>query len=304
MDSARHVQQTRLEDLDTRRKFSIHRVLFRARREQHHGNRSNHGNQKRYRYHKYLSALIGLTTLGSPALANNVGGVSATANPIAQSSSSVQNQAIQVLQGPYISSQTGSVQCQGPTLNITPFVTHSLGFQKPYEAIYYTPVYDEIDLEGGGFDEDGNPIPDGIPDAGWGNIAYHKPVRTGQKSSHNWSLGISATISIPLDGGIQERCKTAMSMHNKMQQQILNNKMLDYSIARLRHCGELAQKGISFAEWSPAHKVCADVIVQPKKVAITPHVHEIEITPSALGLDEAIDSLRVEQAPVPASSAP
>lgn len=303
MDAARHVQQTKLEGIDTRSKLSICRDLFGTRHQQHNRDRSNHGNQKRYRYHKYLSALIGLSALGSPALANTVGGVSATANPIAQSSSSVQNQAIQVLQGPYISSQTGTTQCQGPTLNITPFVTHSLGFQKPYEDIYYTPVYNEIDLEGG-FDADGNPIPDGIPDAGWGNVAYQKPVRTGQKSNYNWSLGISATISIPLDGGIQERCKTSMSMHNKIQQQILNNKLLDYSIARLRHCGELAQQGISFAEWSPAYEICADVVVQPKQVAIAPHIHEVEITPSDLGLDAAIDSLRAEPEPAPASSAP
>jgi len=303
MDAARHVQQAKLEGIDTRSKLSIRRVLFGARHKQYHRNRSNNGNQKHYRYHKYLSALIGLSALGSPALANTVGGVSATANPIAQSSSSVQNQAIQVLQGPYISSKTGTTQCQGPTLNITPFVTHSLGFQKPYEDIYYTPVYNEVDLEGG-FDADGNPIPDGIPDAGWGSVAFSKPVRTGQKSNHNWSLGLSATISIPLDGGIQERCKTSMSMHNKIQQQILNNKLLDYSIARLRHCGELAQQGISFAEWSPAYKICADVIVQPKQVAIAPHVHEVKITPSDLGLDAAIDSLRAEPKPAPANSAP
>ncbi len=303
MDAARHVQQTKLEGIDTRSKLSIRRVLFGTGNQQHHRDRSNDGNQKHYRYHKYLSALIGLSALGSPALANTVGGVSATANPIAQSSSSVQNQAIQVLQGPYISSQTGTTQCQGPTLNITPFVTHSLGFQKPYEDIYYTPVYNEIDLEGG-FDADGNPIPDGIPDAGWGSVAFSKPVRTGQKSNYNWSLGISATISIPLDGGIQERCKTSMSMHNKIQQQILNNKLLDYSIARLRHCGELAQKGISFSEWSPAYEICADVVVQPKQVAIAPHIHEVEITPSDLGLDAAIDSLRAEPKPAPASSAP
>ena len=303
MDAARHDQQTKLENFDTRKQFSVRRVLLRTWCQQHHGNRQNHDYPKRHRYNKYFSALIGLTALGSPALANNVGGVSATANPIAQSSSSVQNQAIQVLQGPYINSQTGTTQCQGPTLNITPFVTHSLGFQKPYEDIYYTPVYNEIDLEGG-FDEDGNPIPDGIPDAGWGDVAYQKPVRTGQKSNHNWSLGISATISIPLDGGIQERCKASMSLHNKIQQQNLNNKLLDYSIARLRHCGELAQKGISFAEWSPAYKVCADVVVQPKKVAIAPHVHEVKITPSDLGLDAAIDSLSAEPASAPASSAP
>lgn len=298
MDTAQHVQQAKLENSDTRSKLSIRRVLLGARDKQYHRDRQNDNHKKHYRYYKYLSALIGLTTLATPALANNVGGVSATANPIAQSSSSVQNQAIQVLQGPYISSQTGTTQCQGPTLNLTPFVTHSLGFQRPYEDIYYTPVYNEIDLEGG-FDEEGNPIPDGIPDAGWGDIAYHKPVRTGQKSNHNWSLGFSATISIPLDGGIQERCKASMTTHNKLQQQILQNKMLDYSIARLRHCGELAQKGISFAKWSPAHKICGDVVVAPKMVQMAPHVHEIEITPSDLGLDGAIDSLRAEPEPVP-----
>ena len=58
------------------------------------------------------------------SLAETVGGVSATASPIANSSGSVTNQAIQVLQGPYITNTYGGgIQCQGPTLNVTPFVT-------------------------------------------------------------------------------------------------------------------------------------------------------------------------------------
>ena len=235
------------------------------------------------------------------ARARSVGGVSATANPIAQSSSSVQNQAVQILQGPYIQSAIGSTSCMGPTFNLTPFVTNSFSYQKPYEPIYFEPVYDTIDLEGA-FDEEGYPIPDGIPDNGWGAIAYQKPVRTGQKSNFNWSLGLSATISIPLDGGIQERCKASMSLQNRLAEQALLNKKLDYSIARLRHCGELAQQGISFASWSPAHKVCADVVVQPKMVQMAPHIHEVEITPSDLGLDEAIDSLNAELEPAPAKT--
>jgi hypothetical protein len=57
-------------------------------------------------------------------LGNTVGGVSATANPVANSSGSVTNQAIQVLQGPYITNTYGGgIQCQGPTLNFTPYVT-------------------------------------------------------------------------------------------------------------------------------------------------------------------------------------
>ena len=298
MDTARHEQQAKLEASDSRAKLHFCRELQRAWSFKHNFNRQKGDNKKHHRHYKYFPALIALLASGSPALADSVGGVSATANPIAQSSSAVSNQAIQVLQGPYIQSAIGSTSCMGPTFNLTPFATNSISYQKPYEAIYYEPVYNTIDLEGGPLDENGFPTPDGIPDDGWGAIAYQKPVRTGQKNNFSWSLGLSATISIPLDGGIQERCKASMSLQNRLAEQALLNKQLDYSIARLRHCGELAQQGISFASWSPAHKVCADVVVQAKMVQMAPHVHEIEITPSDLGLDGAIDSLNAEQGDV------
>ena len=294
MDTSRYGKQTGLEDCQPWWKFSIRGALHSPRTVERHADRSHNRDPKRYRYRKYLSALIAISCSPIPALANNVGGVSATANPIAQSSSSVQNQAIQVLQGPYINSAvTSGVQCQGPTLNITPFVTHSHSYQDPFESMYSEPVYDTIDLIGA-FDENGNAIPDGIPDNGWGSVAYYKPVRTGQKNSNNLNLGLSATISFPLDGGIQERCKAAMSTQNKIQEQILRNKQLDFTLARLRHCGELSQSGIRFASNSPYYQVCSDVIAAPKRVSIAPHRHEVTITPSNLGLDESVDSLSAE----------
>ena len=65
------------------------------------------------------------------AMAETVGGVSATASPIANSSGSVTNQAIQVLQGPYITNTYGNgIQCQGATMNITPYVTGTASAQK------------------------------------------------------------------------------------------------------------------------------------------------------------------------------
>lgn len=298
MDATRHEQQAFLEADGSRSKFHFRRVLHRAGRFQRDINRSEGNHPKRYRYHKHLSALVGLLTLGSPAFADSVGGVSATANPIAQSSSSVSNQAVQILQGPYIQSAvTSGVQCQGPTFNLTPFITYSNSWQQPYEPIYYEPVYDPIDVEGGPLDEEGNPTPDGIPDNGWGAVAYQKPVRTGQKDNYSWNAGISATISIPLDGGIQERCKAAMTTQNRIQMQMLRNKELDFAIAKLRHCGQLAQEGIRFASTSPFYHVCSDVIVEPKKVTMTPHVHEVTITPSDLGLDGVLDSASAEQGP-------
>ena len=78
-----------------------------------------------------------------------MGGVSATANPIANSSGSVTNQAIQVLQGPYITNQYGGgIACQGPTANITPFITHARNEKDPFETHYMEPQYDNRDFEG------------------------------------------------------------------------------------------------------------------------------------------------------------
>ena len=159
--------------------------------------------------------------------------------------------------------------------------------------MYQEPVYDSIDIVGA-FDEDGNAIPDGIPDNGWGSVAYYKPVRTGQKNSDDLNVGLSATDSFHPDGGIQERCKCAMRTQNKIQQKSLANKALDYTLARLRPCGELLQSGIRFASNSPYYQVCSDVIAAPKRVSIAPHRHEVTITPSNLGLDESVDSLSAE----------
>ena len=80
----------------------------------------------------------------------NVGGVSATANPIANSSKlSYQPSLIQVLQGPYITNTYGGgIQCQGPTMNFTPYVTHSISDKDPFEQRYFEPQYDMSDFNG------------------------------------------------------------------------------------------------------------------------------------------------------------
>jgi len=199
-------------------------------------------------------------------MAADVGGVSATANPVATSSGSVTNQAIQVLQGPYITNTYGAgIQCQGPTLNITPFITNSNSFQKPFEDYYKDPVYDTYDS-----DEDGmidNP----------GNILYYKDVRTGQKNTHSLNAGLSATISFPLDKSLQTRCKKAVDTQIALQQQILANRRLDFEIARLKNCGELAKKGITFHPKSPYYNVCKDVVVRLPGDKLVPHYHPISL---------------------------
>ena len=75
---------------------------------------------------KRVILALTLLTLPTGALAQGDTPVTAIANPQATSSGSVVNQAVQVMQGPYTTNSYGSgVQCQGPTLNFTPFINQS-----------------------------------------------------------------------------------------------------------------------------------------------------------------------------------
>ena len=267
MDWDRH--KTHLSTDNTRSSVSVHRDVSSPRSFQSHDNtKSNRGN-KRNRHNKYLlSVVLCLSQLANvPTVkASDVGGVSATASPIANSSGSVTNQAIQVLQGPYITNTYGNgIQCQGPTMNVTPYATFTASAQKPYEDWWDSPVYNMIDADD-----------DGVPDNP-GEILYFTPNRTGQKDNYNLGLGVSATWSKPLDKELQQQCKDAAAANIALMQQAHANKRLDFEIARLKNCGELLKQGISFHPKSPYYAVCADVMVNGKNV-ITPHEHPIQPT--------------------------
>ena len=235
MDEFGSKQQTKLHTDNTRRKLSVHRKLFWARPFQSYNNTENDNNTKRNKHNKHLLKLISICLLGtaSPTFASDIGGVSATANPVANSSGSVTNQAIQVLQGPYITNTYGGgVQCQGPTMNVTPFFTGNVAIKRPYEDYWMDPVYNNVDANN-----------DDVPDNP-GQILYYKPTRTGQKDSTTVSLGVSATWSKPLDKKLQDQCKEIAAANIALQQQNIANKRLDFEIARLKNCGELMKAGI------------------------------------------------------------
>jgi len=208
-----------------------------------------------------LCLTVGTAT---PTFASDVGGVSATANPVANSSGSVTNQAIQVLQGPYITNTYGGgIQCQGPTMNVTPFATGNIAVKRPYEDYWMDPVYNNVDAND-----------DSVPDNP-GEILYYKPVRTGQKDSSTISLGISATWSKPLDKNLQKLCKDAATTQIAYQRQLTANKRLDFEIARLKNCGELMKAGIIFKPGTEYAKVCADVVLINPPGVVANHTHEI-----------------------------
>ena len=259
-------KQTNIHTNNTRSSVSVHRNLFGTWFKQPYNYPEGDGGHQRNRHNKYLPTIIlCLTSLtnATAAVAETVGGVSATAAPVANSSGSVTNQAIQVLQGPYITNTYGGgIQCQGPTDNFTPYVTGSVSQQHPFEDLYYDNVYDMRDL-----DEDGAPDNPG-------SVLYQVPVRTGQKDNTNISIGFSATWSRPLDKKLQQQCKDAAAANIALMNQTVANKRLDFEIARLKNCGELLKAGIRFAPNTQYAKICADVQVKGVNFMV-PHVHGI-----------------------------
>jgi len=274
MDRIGFKQQAKLHINNARRSLSIYRKLFWARPFKSHNNTENHHYSKRHKHNQYVFKLISFCLLGSttPTFASDIGGVSATANPVANSSGSVTNQAIQVLQGPYITNTYGNgISCQGPTMNVTPFLTGNIAVKRPYEDYWQDPVYNNVDANN-----------DDVPDNP-GEILYYKPVRTGQKDSSTISLGVSATWSRPLDKELQKQCKDAAQANINLMVQSTANKRLDFEIARLKNCGELMKAGIMFHRNSPYFAVCADVVLVNPPGTLPNHSHSITPNPLPSG---------------------
>ena len=274
----RRNKQTVLHTNNTRSSVPVYRNSIFSRFTKSYDHPKGDRGYKRNRHYKYIPAVIALL-FATPVNAETVGGVSATASPIANSSGSVTNQAIQVLQGPYITNTYGGgIQCQGPTRNFTPYVTGTASAQKPYEPYYMDPVYDVTD-NFGAFDDDGNPIGDGILDNP-GDIVFHKRTRTGQKDNYSLGIGFSMTWSTPLDKNLQDLCKQAAASNIQLMQQQHANKRLDFEIARLKNCGELMKSGIFFKPGTEMAKICADVVVQ-NVTTVAPHRHSIPTSTKA-----------------------
>ena len=162
---------------------------------------------------------LALLLLPTSVLAEESVPVTAIANPQATSSGSVTNSAVQVLNGPYITNTMGGgVQCQSPTLTITPFITTSQSGQ-------------------------GQPN-SGSPDNSW-----------------TFNPGVSATISVPLDGNFQDLCRRAASAHTARVEAETAKARLDYELVRLLRCAEAVRAGIYFHPDSPYATICADVVV-------------------------------------------
>lgn len=214
-----------------------------------------------------------------------------------------------MLQGPYITNTYGGgVQCQGATVNFTPYLQFADSRKDPWRDFYMEPQYNTTDFTGRTSQQtvtvknypweswydtrtkadgtrwfpDGEDMdivvdvdgPNGIPDNP-GQVLWEKPVRTNMVANQSFNLGLSATLSIPLNRGLQKKCSEAAQAQNDMQKQLLANKRLDFELARLKNCGELKKTGIFFHPKSPYHSVCADVVVTNPGGQLLPHTHDM-----------------------------
>ena len=229
------------------------------------------------------SALLLSLLYTAPAAAQ----VSATASPVSNSSGSVVNQAVQIVPGQYLRYSVGSgIQCDGATLNISPFVSSTHSFGKPDNEYYQEPVYDNSDNFGLIDPETGLDGPDGVPD-NIGRILYYKPQRTGYRQNFSNNFGITATFSVPLDWGPINLCKDAQRKQVALYEQALADKRLNYEMGRLKACAEAKREGYGFAKSSPFYAICADVVLKPK--AVQDHTHQI-IYPERVSDREWLDS--------------
>ena len=214
--------------------------------------------------------IAALLLIAAPAQAQT----SSTAAPVANSSGSVTNQAVQVVPSrQFTNTYGGGISCQGATLNINPFLSTTTSWAAPYEPYYQEPVYDTTDLTGA-FDPEGNPAPDGQPDFP-GRVSFYKPIRTGQKDNFSINGGITATISIPLDRSHVRACRAAAEKQVALLDAKLANERMVYEIKRLKNCADLIRDGVGFHPDSPFSAICADVVVNNPPPKIPPHTHKI-----------------------------
>ena len=99
---------------------------------------------------------------------------------------------------------------------------------------------------------------------GYNSISGSTDPSSYQQNSLN--TGLSAGISFPLDGSLQELCKARVRTEISRQQAEADKARLDFELVRLLKCGEAIKSGITFHPESPYAKICADIVVRYLRV--------------------------------------
>ena len=149
------------------------------------------------------------------------------------------------------------IQCPGPTLTVSPFVTGSRNFDLPFESVTKTPVYSTADA-------DDNGEPDSLA-----RSCTTQSCLKFEKDRRSLNYGITATFSVPLDRRLADQCKRAVDTNIQLQQQLLATNALKHELFRAKQCGELAKAGVQFT--GQMSVVCNDLIITYAREDGAPH---------------------------------
>ena len=297
MDRLRYEYISRLFSSHRWRSLPIHLFISRTGTSQPHNHNSHVRNRnydhKQQRIQPVIARLLGVLLITPHSvLASDVGGVSATSNPVANSSGQATVNAYQVLTGNFINSAfTNGVQCQAETVTISPYIGRSKNIKLPFVTSYKEPVYDMRDIDG-----------DGAPDNP-GAILFEKDILTQQKDNFSLNYGATLQWSKPLDSKLQALCKEAASTEIALRKASLNLKILDYEISRLKHCGTLRKENIYFRPGTKYAVICEDVEVGEHPTSVPDHAHNLEQISTATSSETSAPlGVHVRKAPWASSS--
>ena len=154
----------------------------------------------------------------------------------------------------------GNVQCQQPTLAITPFVTKGQNFQHPKINFTETNIYDTAE------DSDGNLINPG-------KILYTQIQPRIDQTTFNLNYGVTASIQIPLGKGSQ-LCVIAAENQIKGQEFVLARQKLEANLARMKVCAEQFKLGVKLIKEDAV--TCKNVILTTIPNQVKPHTHKFK----------------------------
>ena len=209
-------------------------------------------NKYHYNYRKYLRIWPVILLFFAPIKAY---GNTTVASPQSNSSGVVNNNATMITPGLWpMNRYSQGIQCVGPSLTVSPFLTNTHTYATPTETVTRTPIYDEDT----------------------GNIKYYSEIPRFEKENFSDIFGISLQFNIPLGQGIA-LCHEALKTNIETQQLLNKKTRLEIALHRLKICSEQMKLGVRFKSDSSSAIACSDieVIVRPNQVL--PHTHQIKV---------------------------
>ena len=153
----------------------------------------------------------------------------------------------------------GNIQCQQPTLALTPFITKGKNYSTPRLTTTTTNIYDLSE------DENGNLINPG-------KILYQSEQPRIDQSTHNFNYGFTLSLQIPIGKG-SDLCLKAAQNQLEGQEFALQKAKLEANLARMKICAEQFKLGVKLVGDDAIS--CKNVVLTTIPNQVVPHTHKL-----------------------------